>query len=95
MKSLESRLDRLEANSQSKDIIMIFIKEGQTLKDAVDEFNKMHKAKLKLKDVERWDCFPKFESVKISPTWNFADFLKHTKAKILGEPSPGLIKTNE
>ncbi len=82
MKNFESRLDKLEGKYSNEKIMMIEIKEGQTLKDAVNEFNGIHNTKLKERVVKNWDELSDFMGkVKISPNFNIDIFMESLMKK--------------
>ena len=80
MKNLDGRLERLEGKLSSDKMMMIVIKDDQTLKDAVKEFNRINGTNLKEREAKRWEEIPPpFGPLRISPNWNIDDFLDDMK----------------
>lgn len=88
MKNFDARLNKLEGKNGSTQIMMILIREHQTLKEALIQFNQQYNTNLKERTVKRWNNLPGFKmSIKISPNFDadiFLDCLMHKdKEKII------------
>jgi hypothetical protein len=80
--SLITRISKLEKKLAPIGQLMIFVSNDETIKSALDSFNKKQGYKLTEKDVSGWNTLPYKEHngyFLLSPSWRFENWLLEMK----------------